>query len=173
MNKGNGTAFIDFVKELETREQETKKKEETALAVIEDFNTKKAKKNKSEYTYYKEKYNKTDYPEFIHICKLSQKKLKQYLSGQMKEKYKKNCFIGDGYIYCKGDIPVLLTAHMDTVHKQLIQTYVELIKTDTNGNTTHTLSSPQGIGGDDRCGVYIILEILKKGKRKGLSLCKL
>jgi hypothetical protein len=67
---------------------------------------------------------------------------------------------GDGYIYAKGEIPVLLTAHMDTVHKEPVRDYYEYV--DAEGN--HILSSPQGIGGDDRCGIYMILQIIKEFK---------
>ena len=123
------------------------------------------------YTY-KGNLNKTQFPEFVNICKLSQKKLKQYLCGEMKKLYQENCFIGDGYIYCKGTIPVLLTAHMDTVHKDLIKDFYEDIQIDKEGKTTHTISSPQGIGGDDRCGVYIILEVLKAGYLPDILFCE-
>lgn len=60
---------------------------------------------------------------------------------------------GDGYVYHEGTFPVLLCAHMDTVHKEIPRTLVY-----ANG----TLSSTQGIGGDDRCGIYMIFKILKE-----------
>lgn len=60
----------------------------------------------------------------------------------------------DGYVYAKGDIPVLLVAHMDTVHK----TKPKQIYYDSEEDI---MWSPQGIGGDDRCGVFAIFEILK------------
>lgn len=60
----------------------------------------------------------------------------------------------DGYIYAKGDIPIMLVAHMDTVHtKDVKEIYVS-----DYGNIT----SPQGIGGDDRCGIYMITQLLHK-----------
>ena len=63
----------------------------------------------------------------------------------------------DGYVYAKGDIPVLLVAHMDTVHKiKPTEIYYD--------PTEDVMWSPQGIGGDDRCGVYAIFEILKTHK---------
>ena len=132
-----------------------------------DFTTKKVK----EFPY-KGTLNKTAFPEFIKICKLSAKSLKKYLCGLMKEIYPDNTFIGDGYIYCKGEIPVLLTAHMDTVHKELVKDFYEDVQTDVNGNTTHTISSPQGIGGDDRCGIYEILQILEAGYRPHILFCE-
>jgi hypothetical protein len=61
----------------------------------------------------------------------------------------------DGYLYADGKFPVLLVAHMDTVHKELPK---HIIYTE-KGNK---VSSPTGIGGDDRCGIYMILQIIKK-----------
>ena len=59
----------------------------------------------------------------------------------------------DGFLYRKGTVPILLVAHLDTVHAELPKDII-----DTNGK----LSSPQGIGGDDRCGIYMVQEILKR-----------
>jgi putative aminopeptidase FrvX len=58
----------------------------------------------------------------------------------------------DGFLYAKGDVPVLLVAHMDTVHKALPLSIKEV-----DGK----ISSPTGIGGDDRCGIFIIMNIVK------------
>ena len=126
------------------------------------------------YSYpYKGRKNQTDFPEFVNICKMSAKKLKQYLCGVMKMTYKEeNTIIGDGYIYCRGNIPVLLTAHMDTVHKELVKDYYEDIQTNKDGNITHTISSPQGIGGDDRCGIYAILKIIESGYIPYVLFCE-
>ena len=156
------TAIVEVAKELEKKEVTTAKGNKTSKV----FNM-----PKRTYTY-KGKINETDFPEFVNLCKLSQKKLKQYLCGKMKKIYDKDCYIGDGYIYCKGNIPVLLTAHMDTVHKELIKTFYEDVKTDTKGKVTHTISSPEGIGGDDRCGIYMILEILKAGYLPYILFCE-
>jgi hypothetical protein len=61
----------------------------------------------------------------------------------------------DGFLYSKGTHPVLLVAHMDTVHKESPKT----ILYSKDGNTIMSL---EGIGGDDRCGIIMILEILQK-----------
>lgn len=53
----------------------------------------------------------------------------------------------NSYILVQGEAPVMLVAHLDTVHHTPVQ---QICKT-SNGNI---LMSPQGIGGDDRCGVY-------------------
>lgn len=93
---------------------------------------------------------------FKKICQMSQKQVKEYVSKELVKTHK-DCFVisGDGYVYAQGDFPVLLVAHMDTVHKKL-PTIISYNK------TKKTLSSPNGIGGDDRCGIYMVLEVVKK-----------
>ena len=59
------------------------------------------------------------------------------------------------FLYAEGNAPYMLVAHLDTVHKQP----PSIICYSKDGNY---MMSPQGIGGDDRCGVYIILELLKR-----------
>ena len=109
---------------------------------------------------YKGTKNKTNFPKFIELCKAEQWTLKLDLPLRLMEAGYSNVISGDGFIYVKGNIPVLLTAHMDTVHKEPVKDFYEYI--DENGN--HIISSPQGIGGDDRCGIYMILEIIKEFK---------
>jgi di/tripeptidase len=92
--------------------------------------------------------------DFVYICKKTQKDLKDYVAEKLKETHNK-VISEDGYVYAQGSFPVLLVAHLDTVHKQLPKT----IMYDPE---TFTLSSDDGIGGDDRCGVYMIFEIIKK-----------
>lgn len=88
---------------------------------------------------------------FTDICKMSQKELKDYLHSFLTSRDYQPDY-QDGFLYAKGDVPVLLIAHLDTVHKQKCTEITEL-----NGK----ISSPQGIGGDDRCGVFIIMNLLK------------
>ena len=59
------------------------------------------------------------------------------------------------FLYAEGNAPYMLIAHLDTVHTKL----PSIICYSKDGNY---MMSPQGIGGDDRCGVYIILELLNK-----------
>lgn len=94
---------------------------------------------------------------FETICKLNQTDLKTYMHTYLTEMgYSEDVLADeDGFLYAKGEIPVLLVAHLDTVHKKLCTE----IK-----NEKGKLSSPQGIGGDDRCGVFIIMNVIKKHK---------
>jgi acetylornithine deacetylase/succinyl-diaminopimelate desuccinylase-like protein len=91
---------------------------------------------------------------FDSICRMSQADLKKYVEKELKITHNK-VISEDGFVYAQGTFPVLLVAHLDTVHATL-PTLIMYDKADT------TISSPQGIGGDDRCGVYMILEIIKK-----------
>lgn len=84
--------------------------------------------------------------ELIKICKLTQNGVKRYVRSKVKTMSRK------GFVYHKGTLPILLVCHMDTVHKELPKKI----------RGRNIISSPQGIGGDDRCGVYAVLEILKK-----------
>jgi hypothetical protein len=85
---------------------------------------------------------------------MSQPQLKQYVMKQLALTHD-IVISDDGFVYAKGNFPVLLVAHMDTVHKVLPNTIVHNPK-------EQSISSPNGIGGDDRCGIYMILEVIKK-----------
>lgn len=93
---------------------------------------------------------------FKKILRKNQNDLKQLLEMYLKiQKYEP--IVGDGFVYATGDIPILLVAHMDTVHTSIpSQIYCDLLQ--------KVVWSPQGIGGDDRCGVFMILKLLEKFK---------
>lgn len=92
--------------------------------------------------------------DFIKICRMDQPTLKEFVSAKLLDAGYKQVNSQDGFVYAKGDLPVLLTAHLDTVHEALPKHV-----TVTNEGV---ISSPNGIGGDDRCGVFIILSLLKE-----------
>lgn len=89
--------------------------------------------------------------QFENICSKSQIKLKSYLKHKLAKRYD-SVVCHDGFLYAQGSFPVLLVAHMDTVHKEVPNVFVY---------SDGTLSSPVGIGGDDRCGIYAILKIIE------------
>lgn len=92
---------------------------------------------------------------FYEIIKAKQDELKARLPEILTENgYAPQ--VEDGFIYAKGEIPVLLIAHMDTVHKEPVKS----ICISDDG----ILMSPTGIGGDDRCGIFMILETIKTHK---------
>lgn len=89
---------------------------------------------------------------FEDICRMTQEEVKAYMKKYLISK-KYNVVDEDGFLYAKGTNPVLLVAHMDTVHAQQC---VDIINEDGQ------ISSPQGIGGDDRCGIFIIMNLIKE-----------
>lgn len=62
----------------------------------------------------------------------------------------------EAYLYAEGNIPICLVAHLDTVHKTPpVDLYYD--------KAQEVMWSPQGIGADDRAGVFIIMQIIKHG----------
>lgn len=90
------------------------------------------------------------------VC-LTQDELLKSVPVYLKNSGYKKIITDSKYIYAEGSVPVLLVAHMDTVHK-------ESVKDLCISQDKRILMSPQGIGGDDRCGVYMILKIIEKFK---------
>ena len=88
------------------------------------------------------------------IYRMSEKELKNFTKQTLQKTYER-VVCQDGFVFAQGTFPVLLVSHLDTVHKECVK---EIVYSD-NGNV---ISSPQGIGGDDRNGVYSVLEIIKK-----------
>lgn len=91
---------------------------------------------------------------FAMICKMTQNGVKGYVETALKATHS-DITVGDGFVFAKGTFPVLLVAHMDTVHKKL----PGLIVYDSEKDAMYC---DEGIGGDDRCGIYMILEIIKR-----------
>lgn len=68
------------------------------------------------------------------------------------------------YVYVQGSIPVALVAHADTVHVQLPH---EIFYDEK----THVMWSPEGIGADDRAGIFAIIDIIRDGLRPTVIIC--
>lgn len=79
----------------------------------------------------------------------SQKKLFKRLCKM----FKGNTLVSKGnFILVRGETPILLVAHLDTVHEKRVRDIC--LSADKN-----ILMSPQGIGGDDRCGVFALVYV--------------
>ena len=109
------------------------------------------KYNSNNKTKYAMSKKETDY--FKSLLRMTQAELKDYLDSVLAASKYTEIKNEDGFLYAKGETPILLVAHLDTVHKA---------KPTQINQTGNLLSSPQGIGGDDRCGVYIITQLLDK-----------
>lgn len=95
-----------------------------------------------------------------YLCGLSQTALKQTLYNFLKKKYDKiTCT--DAYLIAEGTIPICLVAHLDTVFKTLPN---EIFYDQEQ----KVMWSPQGLGSDDRAGVYAILDIVEAGYRPSI-----
>lgn len=103
---------------------------------------------------------------FKTICKMSQMTLKRWLEEKLVG-FGYAVITGDGYVYARGTLPVLVTAHMDTVHKELVDNVTVSIEQHRT-----RIYSKQGIGGDDRCGIYMILKLLERGLRPYVLFCE-
>ena len=111
--------------------------------------------------------NDSNICDLVNICKYDQNELYLILVNELKmmgykvysNDQKSSC---SRYIYGEGDIPICLTAHLDTV-----------FNSNRNKNISiknNIISSPEGLGGDDRVGVYMILKIIKEYKCNVLFL---
>ena len=121
--------------------------------VLDKVNTKKEKKLKRGK---KKESNK----EFSRYVKLEKGELKNVLRNEL-SKYYKEVISKDGFLYAKGN-EIVLTAHMDTTpsleygNRKMVKKIYEYKE-----NGKPIVDSPQGIGGDDRCGIYMIMQIVK------------
>lgn len=107
------------------------------------------------------------YSEFIKICKYPQEYLYTMLCTtlkQMRYTVYTNEQDGSKYIYAEHETPINITllAHLDTMFSNNEKDII--VK-------NNIISSPQGLGADDRAGVYAILQIIKKYKCNVLFVC--
>ena len=94
----------------------------------------------------------------IELCKLTDAGIHSFAKDLIKNNYSKYQ-VTDQYIIAEGNIPVCLVAHLDTVFKLPPEDFFY-------DQEQKILWSPDGLGTDDRAGVYAIAEILLKHKLK-------
>ena len=88
---------------------------------------------------------------------LKQESLLKVMSKYLKTKYKEVYFTPD-YIVAVGDIPIAVVAHLDTVFTSPPENiFYDRVK--------NVMWSPEGMGADDRAGVYAIIQLIKQGLR--------
>jgi len=99
---------------------------------------------------------------FNYIFKVKQERLNNYLFKFLELNYgSDNVYTGKKFLIARGDIPVVLIAHLDTVQYQ----GEDKILYYTYAHNRTTVWSPKGLGADDRAGVYSIMQIIKRGYR--------
>ena len=101
---------------------------------------------------------------FESCCRLPQKALKAALALELTN-HGYAAAKRRGFVYAAGTDPVLLVAHMDTVHEDPPET----ICYSKDGRFA---MSPQGIGGDDRAGVWIVMDVVRAGIRPHVLFCE-
>ena len=104
-----------------------------------------------------------DYKLFSSLAKVSQESLRKTLNKFLMTKYDK-IYATDDYIYAVGDIPIALVAHMDTVFKHPPK---EIFYDREKG----VMWSPDGLGADDRAGIFSIVRILNDGFKPTVLFC--
>lgn len=103
-----------------------------------------------------------DFKTFEQLCALTQKGIKKTMATFLRSKYKKVIETED-YVVAEGDIPIALCAHMDTVFpRPASEVFYD--------RTRNVIWSPQGLGADDRAGIFAIIQILRKGLRPHIIL---
>lgn len=106
---------------------------------------------------------------FEKVCKIHNQKALKIVLEKFLEEYYPKVYNEDGFLYVpSGNVDVMLTAHMDTVHDKKCKKICEVTR-----EKKKALWSPQGIGGDDRCGVFMIMEILRNTSlRPSIVFCE-
>lgn len=105
-----------------------------------------------------QEFTEKDLEMFKAIAKLDQPSLKSMLSKLLKDINGYTVYEHETYIAAEGDIPIVLIAHMDTVFSLPPKDFYYDPKKGA-------LWSPDGLGADDRAGVFAILKIIGSGLR--------
>ena len=99
--------------------------------------------------------NQQELKSIEQFFQLTQPQLLKAMKHYLATKYDKVIATKE-YIIAVGDIPVGLVAHLDTVFKFVPNDiYYDRVK--------NVMWSPDGLGADDRAGVYSIMQLLKAG----------
>lgn len=93
---------------------------------------------------------------FKKIAKLDQATLKSMLHKLLSEIADYTVYSTDLFIAAEGNIPIVLVAHMDTVFNRPPKDFYFDEKRGA-------LWSPEGLGADDRAGIFAILKIIGSG----------
>jgi hypothetical protein len=112
----------------------------------------------------KKKISELDLKMFKNLTKLSQNGLKSLMYEFLCKNYSPNKITHTKeFIYAQGDIPIALVAHMDTV-------FTQPPKEIYFDEEQYVMWSPEGLGADDRAGVYLIMKIVQSGLKPSIIL---
>ena len=112
-----------------------------------------------------------DYNLFISLLKIyDQNKVKKLVTEVLRHSYdEKNILETPHYTYVKGDIPIMLVAHCDTVCYQPVKE-IAVMSVDKHIGTGLTNKEQAPLGADDRAGIFIILKLVANGYRPFILL---
>lgn len=100
-----------------------------------------------------------EFSSFKTLARMSQNELHRNLHRILKRVYGADSVqMNEDWLIAVGDIPIAVAAHMDTVFKR---PPTEIFY-DREENV---IWSPQGLGADDRAGVFAILQLISRGYR--------
>lgn len=100
-------------------------------------------------------FNDEEIKIFKAICGMTQPKLHRAMKDVLQDLYGANRIINrEKYLYCRGTTPVMLVAHLDTVFRSPNRE----IFFDQEKNIMW--GGPEGLGADDRAGVFGIIWLL-------------
>lgn len=95
---------------------------------------------------------------YQNICHLTERGVLSIMNDILRKRYDADKIVSTpAFVYAIGDIPVALVAHADTVFKlppALDQFYYD--------QERDVIWNPDGMGADDRAGIFAIIQILKK-----------
>lgn len=117
------------------------------------------------------------------IVRMDQLSLYNFLHKELSKSY--TLIDTDGkdkrYLFCVGDLPVMMVAHLDTVFEQytslkkghlwddyLINQIDIRDKVIYHDKEEQVMWSPEGLGADDRVGVFMILSMVRQGLRPSI-----
>ena len=92
------------------------------------------------------------------IVRMDDVSLLRFCRNILKSYYGNSVIETEDYVFAEGEIPVAVIAHLDTVFSFPPK---EVYYDERHG----IMWSPEGLGADDRAGVYSILQLLKRGLR--------
>jgi hypothetical protein len=121
------------------------------------------------------------------IIRMSKKSLYDFLETELAQVYKNIDTNGKlrNFLFCEGEEPVMVVAHLDTIFEDLsnlysayptddlwgtydfYQTVVEF-KEIYHDQVEGVMWSPDGLGADDRVGVFMILSLVRAGLKPSI-----
>jgi hypothetical protein len=109
------------------------------------------------------------------IIRMSKKNLFNFLEIELAQMYKNIDTNGKlrNFLFCEGEEPIMVVAHLDTVFEDFSKPYSTHLTTIELKEIYHdqvegVMWSPDGIGADDRVGVFMILSLVRTGIRPSI-----